>query len=371
MKKTAIFLGAGASAAEGAPMQSALFKNYFKSVRKVDPKSSHMKRELAEFFRLIFNIKVQVSKARLEKITFPTFEEALGMLDLAEIRRESLRQFDLEDVGSYGNRIRLVRQFIIMAMAKAIADDLHNVKGLHLQLIHNLLDEDLLNHTTFVSTNYDILIDNALLKSQPVEIPGEGLDYGVDFTNFDLAENTPERWRIWHRPMPSAIKLFKLHGSLNWLYCSTCNALTLTPGMKGVIKLLERTHDKIAKCQTCGTFMSPIIVPPTFYKDMSRVFLSLVWNKTENILRQVDHLIFCGYSFPDADIHIKYLIKRVQTNRLNRKPLRFTVINSHPGKKLQQKIEEEERFKRFLGARVEYTKSTFAQFARDPRRFYA
>jgi hypothetical protein len=129
--KTAIFLGAGASAAEGAPMQKDLFKNYFRSVANLvvilnQDGPVRMRNELAEFFRLIFGI--DVTTANLDTTVFPIFEEALGVLDLAELRRESLKNFDLEDVGANGNRIRLIRQYLILAMAKAIADSLHQIK---------------------------------------------------------------------------------------------------------------------------------------------------------------------------------------------------------------------------------------------------
>jgi hypothetical protein len=57
MPDTAIFLGAGASKAEGAPLQGELFRDYF------SPdifKSSHdnMDRELATFFLEMFQIDV-------------------------------------------------------------------------------------------------------------------------------------------------------------------------------------------------------------------------------------------------------------------------------------------------------------------------
>jgi SIR2-like domain len=377
---TAIFLGAGASAAEGAPMQKDLFKIYFKSVANLPPlppeglvhSEIQMKSELSEFFRLIFNIDVQVKSEALETTTFPIFEEALGVLDLAELRRESLKNFDLEDVGSYGNRIRLIRQFLILAMAKAIAVSLGQIKDLHLTLVTKLRDLNLLPGTVFVSTNYDLLIDNALINARlDDETPGKWLDYGVDFSNFDLPTGLPQAWRYWHRPHPEAIKLFKLHGSLNWLYCSTCNSLTLTSGFKGVVALITNARDEVFKCLVCGSIMSPIIVPPTFYKDMSRVFLSLTWNRAEASLRQADHIIFCGYSFPDADIHLKYLLKRVQTNRPADKPLRFTVINNHPDKKPEQSKDEKERFTRFLGPSIKYTDASFEEFAGDPAAFYA
>jgi len=99
-------------------------------------------------------------------------------------------------------------------------------------------------------------------------------------------------------------------------------------------------------------------------KDMSRVFLSSIWNRTENALRDVDHIIFCGYSLPDADMHIKYLLKRAQTNRSG--PLQFAVINDFPGKSDNMRADEETRFKRFLGSGVNYTALSFQDFANDP-----
>lgn len=348
--KTAVFLGAGASAAEGAPIQNDLFKRYFKSVNRRSTRvvpgktESAMKAHLSDFFKEMFDINV--AAANLDKVTFPTFEEALGLLDLAELRREAFKRFELEPFGWYGDRIRLVRELIVLAMAKAIHDSLKRSKHLHRDLVHNLKNKHLLPDTVFITTNYDILIDNAISSLSPTS-PGANLDYGVEFLNSSRGE--------WVRPNPQAVPLYKLHGSLNWLYCPTCNGLTLTPYVKGVVSLItDMPKLGEALCRSCSAIMTPIIVPPTFYKDMSRVFLGVIWNKAESVLREAEHIIFCGYSFPDADIHIKYLLKRVQTNRPNAKTLRFSVINHYKGKKRAQVIDEKERFMRFLGKNVSY-----------------
>src|SRR5918912_768834 len=102
--KTAIFLGAGASAAEGAPVQGKLFHNYFADAEQQGP--AEMRLALTTFFRRVFNIDVSNLSA---EVNFPTFEEALGILDLAELRRETLRNFTLEAGGP--NSIRLLRQY--------------------------------------------------------------------------------------------------------------------------------------------------------------------------------------------------------------------------------------------------------------------
>ena len=104
------------------------------------------------------------------------------------------------------------------------------------------------------------------------------------------------------------------------------------------------------------------------FKNMTNVFVSTVWNEVEKTLRKSDLLIFCGYSFADADIHIKYMIKRVQTSR-KKAPLKFMVFNSYEGKREDSKRKEEERYKRFLGEGVIFTDNSFEEFATDPLRF--
>ena len=101
---------------------------------------------------------------------------------------------------------------------------------------------------------------------------------------------------------------------------------------------------------------------------MSNVFLSIIWNKAEQTLREVQTIIFSGYSFPDADMHIKCLIKRIQTNRKTGLP-KIVVCNNFPGKNSLSADEEKNRFKRFLGNNVDYTDLSFEEFANDPMLF--
>lgn len=335
--KTAIFLGAGASAAEGAPIQTNLFKEYFKLIRERNRiiKPEH-ERELATFFTLMFDI--DIDNGNLDNALFPTFEEALGVLDLADLKNESFKDFTNINFASNSGRIKFLRLYLVYLMADIIDNSLKTSKNIHRNLVEKLKSNRDLANTIFLTTNYDILCDNAILELYP----DNKVDYGVDFVNF--------REGTFERPDLESIKLFKLHGSLNWLYCPTCNNLRITPYEKGVYRLM--VDPSSSYCRKCETIYSPIIVPPTFYKDLSKVFLSQVWNRAENELSEVEHLIFCGYSFPDADMHIKYLIKRIQKNRKKHQSLKITVINNHPGKTTETMNEEKMRFQRFLGFHV-------------------
>lgn len=349
---TAIFLGAGASRAEGAPLQGELFREYFSSTLRESSNDDHMDRELAIFFWRMFDI--DVNQGDISKINFPTFEEVLGLTDLAILRKEAFRHFDIENRATNSGRLRYIAQYLVFLVAQVLDSKLRGRATIHQKLVRGLYEANALRETLFVSTNYDILIDNALTETYEQDVD---LDYGVEFRNFER----PDDWRRPRRE--NGLSLFKPHGSLNWLFCPTCNALEITPKEKGVVTRLISDFEQ-ASCRECGNIYSPLIVPPTFYKDLNNVFLSCIWNRADNALRRVRHIVFCGYSFPDADMHIKYLLKRAQTNR--EQPPCITVINHFPEKPDAVCQEEEYRYKRFLGARVNYTKMSFEEFVDDP-----
>lgn len=344
--KYAIFLGAGASASDGAPIQSKLFAEYFKQLKTKNPiKITKYETEIISFFKNVFGIDYLT--ADLDKVKFPTFEEALGILDLANARSESFKGIPNIDIDTDSGKIIFLRLYLVFLLADVLTRKLYNSNGYHRELIHNLNNIKKLDDILFITTNYDILCDNALLET------AGNVNYGIEFK-----ENYFNKNYNFTPPL-----LLKLHGSLNWLYCSTCNTIELTPYEKGVYNLIsnpERSH-----CDDCGSIYSPIIIPPTFYKDFKNIYLNIVWNKAELLLSQVDHIIFCGYSFPDADIHIKYLIKRIQINRQN-ESLKFSIINNFTGKTNDSRLEEKNRFIRFLGRKVNYTSYSFEEFAENP-----
>jgi len=351
--KTAIFLGGGASAAAMAPVQADLFREYFRLVRDSDSViNSEMYREVTAYFATLFDI--DITKNDVENLLFPTFEEALGILDLAVRRREALKDFDLENISKNSNRIGFLRQYLVLLMAAVLDYKSSDPRDLHCSMIQGLERAGLLMDTTFITTNYDTLIDDALAR-----VPFYQIDYGIDFINLN-----PN----YASSSAGSVKLYKIHGSLNWLYCPTCNTISLTTKEKGIIRLLEDM--KNSDCKRCQSVMLPVIVPPTFFKDMSNVFLSLVWNKAEQALLEVNRIIFCGYSFSDADMHIKYLMKRIQTNRVEPSSLHIYVINNHHGKNEHARISEKRRYTRFLGRLVEYTDLAFEDFVNDPASYF-
>mgnify|MGYP000106138109 CR=1 FL=1 len=352
-----IFLGAGASAAENLPIQNELFSNYFKNTLPLHPESD-MNIKLREFFKEFFYI--DVLNENIDNINFPTFEEVLGILDMAEQRRESFKNFGTDTYNNQNDSINLLKQYLILLTANSINNASKASNKYHELLLSNLLKMNQLLNTTFISVNYDIHIDNTISKLYDKDKMPVMLDYGVDFANFNYKNST------WLKPTGQTIKLYKIHGSLNWLYCPVCSSLTLTPYEGGVMRILNNQDE--ATCLNCNQYTIPIIVPPTYFKNMSNVYLSSVWNKAEASLRKSDVIIFCGYSFPEADMHIKYMLKRVQTSR-NNNPLKIIVFNNHENKLTSALKKEEMRYKRFLGEDIIFTNDSFQDFAKNPYKY--
>jgi len=343
--KDVIFLGGGASVSEGAPRQKDLLREYAQicRTRSGSTISNETEQRLTEFFETFFGIDIK--HGDLSNLSFPTFEEVLGILELSINREESFKGYSLAPDDA---RIQRTKEDLIFLIATVLDRKLRGEAKYHIELVNRLKEEQKLCGTAFVSLNYDILIDNALVDLYP----DFHLDYGVEFTNF-------QKRGEWKRPKAGkAVSLCKLHGSLNWLYCPACISLTLTPKEKRVATLVFKPQS----CDVCGSEMIPIIIPPTFFKVMSNFHLQQIWRKAESALTQAETIFFCGYSFPDADIHIKYLLKRVEVNR-GSTPEVF-IINNHAGKRDYEREVEESRYKQFFreSRKVHYTTQSFESF---------
>lgn len=340
-----IILGAGASKSEGAPLQNELFKEFFKNYSSKDKNRSLPKEQeklIIDYFKRFWGIDIENNQN--QNIEFPTFEECLGVLDLAYYRGESFKDYPKKE-------IEQIRNALIFLIAKVLDEKLRGKIKYHIKLVNRLKDQGSLRQTAFLSLNYDIIIDNVL-----VDLYEEfHLDYGINFINF-------EKELDWKRPdKDKAVLLLKIHGSLNWLYCPTCNHLELTPKEKGAIKALY----KVKECGKCKTPMEPVIIPPTYYKEMTNPFIQRVFLKADKVLRSAERIFICGYSFPDADLHIKYLLKRAE--RFRGETPEIYVINNHQSKKDIKHDEEKKRIKRFFkdNDKIHFTELPFEDFAEN------
>lgn len=343
MLKTVIFLGAGASKSDGAPLQLELFRYYFEAFNdvrihnKYSGSSEFLKKDrlVREFLTDFFGVE---SFEMTNHNEFPTFEEALGILDLSIIKAEE-----------YRNKIGMLNEYreaLIYSMGLAIEygldykNQMTAFENNHLKLV-NAIKDSLIpaerRKMSFISTNYDLLIDNAIFNSNI-----------VDGNN--------------------KMRIFKIHGSLNLLYCPVCKKMTTYHGEK--IAITAMTLRESVNCRRCDSLQKTVIVPPTYFKELSNHYLERQWSQAEELLTEAEHIVFCGYSFPDADIHVKYLLKKAEINRSEQNSIKITVLNYYDEKPDYISKIEEERYKRFFkkidDEHFQYKMVSFSDFVNNP-----
>ena len=64
------------------------------------------------------------------------------------------------------------------------------------------------------------------------------------------------------------------------------------------------------QCPVCQSVLWPLLVAPSHLKDYRNPHLAQVWYETQRVLRQASRVIFVGYSMPDDDVEVVYLVKR-------------------------------------------------------------
>ena len=100
---------------------------------------------------------------------------------------------------------------------------------------------------------------------------------------------------------------------------------------------------------------------------ISNYYLNNIYHNVNKSLYEVENIIFCGYSFPDADLYIKFLLKRAELYK--QKPFNVIVVNSYKGK-LKEKIKlEKDKYNLFFNGEVTYADISFQEFICNPQEF--
>ena len=110
--------------------------------------------------------------------------------------------------------------------------------------------------------------------------------------------------------------LIKLHGSINFANCS--NVDCIRNQFPFVIDTFEAESPEMLHCNTCGSPIEILIVPPNVNKSYrANRFFQLQANIAARKLDVANEIIVIGYSFPDFDFEAKTIFRLA---RLDPKP---------------------------------------------------
>jgi NAD-dependent SIR2 family protein deacetylase len=170
-----------------------------------------------------------------------------------------------------------------------------------------------------VTTNYDCCMDLALGDE------GKDFSYTVEFAN-------PKKTPSSGKPQSS---LIKLHGSLNWFYCETCQQVHQIDIRQTVADYLQdrAAYSVIAVCKACGGPRRGLLVPPLAMKFDVAPPLNTLIERAQDAFLTAEAIVVVGFSFADADLYISRMITKAMQTSPNRRMLVFD-----PDRSVSQKL---------------------------------
>jgi len=285
--------GAGASYADGAPLQADILP-IIMSDELPDIRNSKTGQSVTEFIADNFAWDEQAQ-------IYPTLETVFGFLDYFISQDEHLS-------AQYSNvRIRAIKEGLIKLIHYVISVK-SNEQGKTYRAFWEAVCRNNPN-IAILTLNYDTLLEDAFsnIKAGPGSI-----DYCLHLMNYDLGEKIRTGYRTLN---PDAIKIMKGHGSLNWKYCHCCKQVLLTSRDTRIDLFEEHNNEDPGSsvkyfCPMDASEFETLIIPPSHIKKISHPVISQILSEAMREIRSCKKVVFVGYSFPDADVHFKALFKK-------------------------------------------------------------
>ncbi len=350
-KRLAFIFGAGASYAEGFPLNRELLWKITRDVGDATASAKLLRRFLSE----VYNLNAE------SKDGFPPLEHILGILELSldEYSPLGLKYQPVDILG--------IRKALVAGLIHALSRPSGPAEGfgIYKALIDRVADLGIAcSNVSYITLNYDLLLDTSFEHLYPES----KLDLGLDLLNYEGILTDPFNW--WDKPdrPDQTIKLLKPHGSLSFNYCPYCRCVELIPfglvykqkiGSESPERLFEIIDSDALVCPRDRQSSVILVVPPSLSKKMDIPPIQILWAKTARILLESTHLFFIGYSLPLADLHVWHLLK--QCVLINR-PSKIVVVDGVSKNDLETKQRYEKIYRE-----VEYLPIGFESFVKENR----
>jgi len=336
-QKRVFIFGAGASVNSGAPLMTNFLDKAEYLYRGLMVDRNYVSQIHAkEHFQLVFEaLDSMQSLHSKSNIDLDNIEDVFGAFEIANIIKQ-LGSFPTDKIEG----LSMAASILIAYTLEHTCEFKRGANGFmpqgdYRRFIEDLIKDSVLEkdgtrlfqNNTFITFNYDVCLDAA------IHYHGFKIDYGLrDFTE------------------PSAVKLFKLHGSINWAECldSNCGQMFAIDLSDYVPKLLNacsrqvqapitdylfftpeyheyRIKYNVCNCANAARKYKPVIVPPTWNKTSSHQKVRNVWKHAAEALGEAEYIYVIGYSLPETDVFFRllYALGSESGTRLKK----FLVIN--------------------------------------------
>jgi hypothetical protein len=325
----AIFLGAGASKSFGFPLTSEILpiiRTRLKGGELFGDNSydRRQERRLKVLLRSTFP-----GLGRIADKDLPLITEVLSLVDYSlssgSVSAKSLSKVRLEELR------RLLERAIVETLEPPYSRmDVPVRLRRFVDWIHGLAVSD--GGVAIITTNYDISVEMELFyKSGQFVGLEDRFDFGLEWRN-------PWRDEINFRPKSAFCRIYKLHGSLNWLHCPLCGHVYVNTAGSIIHHAFREKPEDEGTCDCDYWPLEPLIVAPSAVRDVRNSNLVEVWKHSLEALRRADKWIIIGYSFPSEDIAIRSMFLRAYSGRPNKPDVEVIQLRDDSATKARYRI---------------------------------
>jgi len=336
-------IGAGASKDFGLPLGNEIYDYAYRiSALNKEPIHEQLRTVIDEVEKSLRLIFVNLPQ---DKKSLPPFEEVLTFI--WDIKRKESFDYETNKWKSIFNTDRgaeeVLSRYIQMLVLTIFGSMLYYVPSRKIALYREYIKSiDFKNNdVSFISLNYDLILDN-LLKDCVAEKIIKEYTYGAPLVaDASIKLDYPNQNRKVIRD--KGIFLLKPHGSINLVYCSHHKQATYGEGYFCITDDLKIVNGDGIPCPSCGSKTKRLIIPPLYNKrdfidDTKPKSERLIWRSTpedyrqhvdrliKEVLMKADEIIVIGYSMPAYDYDFKSLLITSLISNSKRKNVHLKII---------------------------------------------
>lgn len=314
--KTVFVLGAGFSREAGFPVQTGIIK----AIRQYEVDLVRAPRHAMEVFEPARTKLAKFLAEVFPSTDNPSLEDVFTLLDQTIQEKQHCAGFTLSELEEVLDALKRAILFVLHDAGQKVPSA---AADFYRTFCAYLIRQRLLGIPfSVISLNWDCLFEDTLYWCLREAGGVRVIDIDYCCYTVPLGASCPHFPSILqHAKGLFNIKVLKLHGSANWLLCPNCNKMYTGVGSTEEV---WSQYVLTQECPTCKTFprgpghshipnspkLEPFFLTPTFLKQFSNTHIKTVWHNAYIELAEADRLIFIGYSLPDADYHVRNLLRR-------------------------------------------------------------
>ncbi len=348
-------MGAGFSFYAGLPLTTEFTEALLDLKLKSDKRSEELVQFLRKFVGSTFD-HYESAPARY----WPTLEDLFTCIDISANSGHHLGSKYAPQVLRTARRALIVRTIRMLRERYSKARMDKNARWAELEGLFEAVDVD---NSAFIGMNWDTVIEEGLARARGIT----SIEYGCDPIAVKFVASAVKPRIVSGRK----VRVGKLHGSINWLYCDNCRAVfwfepkqclkiagqLFSRGDWSIVAGGEGTGARMSvyrACPECGAAgLGTRLATFSYRKALDFPMFQKGWLFAEKLLHDADNWIFIGYSLPPADYEFKYLLKRVELSRRERP--RIVVISGGADKAVVEATYH--NYQRFFGRQISRSKA--------------